>query len=71
MSVKSNKGFMNKRPSNKNRQENRCNRSMMKTGGPMNRETRPKENKSSIRQTVIKVIKLKNKIKRESNLKVL
>ena len=44
---------------------------MMKTGGPMSRETSPKGNKSSIRQTVIKVIKLKNKIKRESNLKVL
>ena len=70
MSVKSNKGFMNKRLSNKSRQENRCNRSMMKIGGLMSRETRLKENKSSIRQTVIKVIKLRNKIKRESNLKV-
>ena len=70
MSVKSNKGFMSKRPSNKNRQEYRCSRSMMKTGDPMSRETRLIENKSSIRQMLIKVIKLRNKIKRENNLKV-
>ena len=70
MNVKNSKISTKSRNRSKKIPENRCNRKMMMKGGHMNKETKLRGNKLSIKQTITKVRQSKNRTKRENSLRL-